>query len=109
MKTISVITAVVLLGTSFLNADEQKEASVKDSAKAQATCPVMGGKVDKNLFVDVKGYRIYVCCKGCVGTIKADPDKYLAKIKAKGETPENTPVAKDELKKENKENNGAEK
>jgi len=64
---------------------EKGEAAV---VKPQTTCPVMGGKINKKLFVDVKGARVYVCCAGCLPKIKADPDKYIAKIKEKGETPE---------------------
>jgi len=51
----------------------------------------MGGKVDGKTYVDVSGYRVYVCCAGCVDKIEADPAKYLAKIKASGETPEAAP------------------
>jgi len=58
----------------------------------QTTCPVMGGKVNPDQYVDVKGFRVYVCCPGCVAKIKAAPDKYLAKIKANGETAEKAPV-----------------
>ena len=57
------------------------------AAKPQATCPVMGGKIDKGVFVDVKGYRLYACCQGCLPKLKADPEKYVAKIKANGEVP----------------------
>lgn len=50
----------------------------------QKLCPVMGGKINKKHFVDVKGKRLYVCCPGCIAKIKADPDKYLNKAKEKG-------------------------
>jgi rhodanese-related sulfurtransferase len=53
----------------------------------QTKCPVMGGKVDAKLFVDVSGHRVYVCCAGCLAPVKANPAKYLAKIKANGEEP----------------------
>lgn len=56
-------------------------------AKAQITCPVMGGKINKKMYADVKGYRVYVCCAGCTTAVKADPDKYIKKIKDNGETP----------------------
>jgi len=56
-------------------------------SKPQTKCPVMGGKINKNLFVDVKGYRLYACCTGCVAKLKADPDTYVKKIKANGEEP----------------------
>ncbi len=58
------------------------------AATPQTTCPVMGGKIKKDAYVDVKGHRVYVCCAGCRDTIKKDPDKYLKRIKDKGETPE---------------------
>ena len=57
-------------------------------AKPQSVCPVMGGKVDRKVFVDAKGYRVYLCCAGCAAKVKADPDKYIRKITANGETPE---------------------
>jgi len=60
--------------------------------KPQTLCPVMGGKVSKASYVDVKGYRIYTCCAGCGAPIKADPDKYIKKIIANGETPEPLPA-----------------
>jgi len=49
---------------------------------AQKTCPVMGGKIDKNIHIDHNGRRVYFCCAGCVGTFKKDPAKYLAKVDA---------------------------
>ena len=58
------------------------EAAVSAVAKPQTTCPVMGGKIDRKQYVDVKGHRAYVCCPGCI-----------AKIKANGETPEKAPTA----------------
>lgn len=60
-------------------------------AAAQTTCPVMGGEVNKNLYVDVEGKRIYVCCPYCIGEIKKDPQKYLQKMKEAGQEPEDAP------------------
>lgn len=68
------------------------------SLKSQTTCPVMGGKVDKSLYADVNGYRIYVCCSGCINEIKKDPDKYIKKLHEMGveieKAPEKTKTAK---------------
>ena len=50
-------------------------------AKKQTTCPVMEGRaVNRDLFVDYQGQRIYVCCGGCVRQVRADPEKYLEKL-----------------------------
>ncbi|MGD9781212.1 MAG: hypothetical protein AB7V14_03565 [Kiritimatiellia bacterium] len=63
--------------------------------KPQTTCPVMkGSPVSTNSrYVDAEGYRIYVCCGGCVGAVKADPAKYVAQLKAEGVELEKAPEA----------------
>ena len=61
---------------------------------AQTTCPVMkGNPVNQSLYVDADGYRIYVCCGGCIGAVKADPAKYIAQMKAEGIELEKAPEA----------------
>jgi len=62
--------------------------------KPQTTCPVMGGKINKSLYVDADGVRIYVCCKGCIGKVKADPQKYIKQMQAKGVELKKTPATK---------------
>ena len=47
---------------------------------AQKTCPVMGGAISKDRFVDYKGRRIYFCCGDCVETFNKDPEKYVKKV-----------------------------
>jgi hypothetical protein len=65
---------------------EKPEALPK--LKAQTTCPVMGGKIDKKQFVDAGAYRIYLCCPACESKVKKDPAKAIATLAAKGERPE---------------------
>lgn len=67
-------------------------ALVSAEGRPQAMCPVMGGKINPKLFVDADGYRIYVCCAGCIGAVKADPQKYIEKMKAEGVEIEKTPA-----------------
>ena len=62
-------------------------------AETQTVCPVMGGKIDKNLFVDADGKRIYVCCAGCIDKVKADPQKYIRQLEEQGVTLEKAPVS----------------
>jgi YHS domain-containing protein len=64
----------------------------QDQGQPQTKCPVLGGNIDKNNYVDYKGYRIYFCCKGCDEEFKKNPDKYLEKMKAAGITPEKIPA-----------------
>lgn len=62
-------------------------------AEPQTTCPVMAGRaVDSKLYVDANGYRIYVCCGGCIKEVKADPAKYIEQMKAAGVELEKAPA-----------------
>lgn len=86
------LIAAVLLGTGLIAAQAGEKKA--EESKKQTTCPVMGGKINKAQFVDVKGYRIYVCCPGCKAKIKADPGKYIEKMKKDGVEPEKAPKKK---------------
>jgi hypothetical protein len=44
----------------------------------------MGGAIDKALYVDHEGKRIYVCCQGCVAAVKKDPAKTIKSMEAAG-------------------------
>jgi len=52
--------------------------------KVQTTCPVKGGTIDKAVYVDYQGKRIYACCPGCLPQIQREPAKYVAKLEAQG-------------------------
>lgn len=53
-------------------------------AKEQTTCPVMGGKINKGIFVEHEGQRIYLCCPACIEKFKADPKAYAKKLQDEG-------------------------
>jgi len=82
MKKILGMLGVVamLIGSGVAGAAEGQ------AIKKQTTCPVMGGAVNANLYVDAEGKRIYVCCAGCLSAIKKDPAKYIAKLEKEGVT-----------------------
>ena len=46
----------------------------------QKTCPVMGGAINKAIYTDYQGKRVYFCCAGCVSEFQKDPAKYIAKL-----------------------------
>ncbi len=60
----------------------------------QSVCPVLGGNIDKKVFTDYQGKRIYFCCAGCPAEFKKDPEKYLKKMEAEGVTLEKCPETK---------------
>ena len=51
------------------------------SSAEQTTCPIMeGNPIDKAVFTEYKGKKVYFCCPGCDSKFKADPEKYIAKL-----------------------------
>lgn len=44
-------------------------------------CPVMGGGVDKAVFTIHEGHIYYFCCPGCIGSFKAEPEKFIEMLK----------------------------
>jgi YHS domain-containing protein len=64
------------------------------TGKQQVACPVLGGKINKNLYVDYQGQRIYFCCPECIPIFKKNPEDYLKKMREQGVVPEKTPGGK---------------
>ncbi|MBW3541951.1 MAG: hypothetical protein KY476_16910 [Planctomycetes bacterium] len=61
-------------------------------AEQQRVCPVSGdalGSMGKPIKLDVEGRDVFVCCEGCVDTLRQNPAKYLAKLERTH--PENEP------------------
>lgn len=61
-------------------------------AKPQTVCPVLAGNIDKKVYADYKGKRIYFCCEGCDKEFKKDPEKYMKKLEEQGVTLEPSPA-----------------
>ena len=66
----------------------------KDVTKGepQTICPVMGGKIDKNVYADYEGKRVYFCCESCKKQFMQDPGKYIKKLEDEGVTVEKIPT-----------------
>ena len=58
----------------------------------QTHCPVMGGEINKAMFVDYQGLRIYFCCPGCEEPFLKDAATYLEKMRSEGVEPERIEV-----------------
>ena len=77
--TVIVIFSLTLAGSVF--------------AKEQVTCPVMGNKINKEIYADHEGKRVYFCCAMCIDTFKKDPAKYIEKMKKEGVEPDAVPAS----------------
>jgi YHS domain-containing protein len=53
---------------------------VVSEAIEQKTCPIMGNPINKELYAEYKGQKVYFCCAGCKPKFEADPEKYVAKL-----------------------------
>lgn len=53
--------------------------------KSQKICPVTEadlGSMGTPVFTMVEGRKVFLCCKACEGTVRKDPEKYLARLPA---------------------------
>jgi len=106
IKPILIITGILLVGLIMLNGCKKDEPAASGSSAEQTqehkghghasmteepieaaaaeieqkTCPVMGAPINKALFVEYKGKKVYFCCPGCEEKFKAEPEKYIAKL-----------------------------
>lgn len=63
------------------------------AGEPQTKCPVMEGGINKQLFADYNGKRVYFCCPGCPDEFKKNPEKYIKKLEDQGVELEKTPAA----------------
>jgi len=75
MLTILLAVTALLIGTAWTDDNPQH---------AQTTCPVMGGKINKDVYSDYEGKRVYFCCTSCISEFKKDPAKYVKKLEDQG-------------------------
>lgn len=103
-RILSMVAGVVLVGVVSAQADgpvaagtapaaPAKAATEVKAVKLQTVCPIQKGAINKSLFVDYDGKRIYVCCSGCIAPLQKDPAKYVKQMEAEGITLEKVPVA----------------
>lgn len=62
--------------------------------KAQMTDALSGKPVDRNVYVDYQGQRIYFCCANSRSDFQLNPDKYLKVFREQGVTLEKSPESK---------------
>ncbi len=85
MKTdqwlVGVLAALLFVFVSAAAAADGDAARSRPSGGVQTVCPVMeGAPIDRSIFTDYKGKRVYFCCQGCKAKFEASPEQYLAKL-----------------------------
>ena len=81
------VSTLMLTMFSLTSCKKKSEPTVPEETKEvisqaieQKTCPVMSGAINKELYTEYKGKKVYFCCPGCKGQFEADPEKYLEKL-----------------------------
>lgn len=89
----SILTFILFIGLSFGNAnqpelkkDKTAHKNKNDEPKPQSMCPMTGGDINKEAFVDYKDKRVYLCCMGCKARFLMNPEKAIQKIYENGES-----------------------
>jgi YHS domain-containing protein len=89
LVTALLFAGIVLMGVVGLSGCKKEpepapplESATQAVAAAieQTTCPIMGQAINKDVFVEYKGKKVYFCCAGCEQKFNADPEKYVAKL-----------------------------
>ena len=69
---------------SYMEKLKAEGVVLEAAPKAQTKCPVMGGDINKEVYSDYEGKRVYFCCENCKGEFAKDPAKYIEKLEADG-------------------------
>lgn len=57
----------------------------------QTQCPIMGGKIDRKVFTEQEGKRVYFCCSSCPEEFRKDPAKHINEMESQGVVLERSP------------------
>jgi YHS domain-containing protein len=85
--TIIIITLTLVCFTSLL----APGGSCFAGANQQKKCPVMGYPINKDVYVDYQGKRIYFCCPSCPDRFRQEPDRAMKKLEEQGVAIEKAP------------------
>ncbi len=67
---------------SMMSIESEEQGAESGEFTPQTLCPVMGNPINKEVFADYGGYRIYFCCHGCDSAFLEDPEKYIGQMKS---------------------------
>ncbi len=84
---LGMVSAGLLLLAPAAGAQAASDApAAQAEPKMQTHCPIMGGEIDKEVYTDFEGKRVYFCCPGCIPKFKEDPAGHIQRLEAEGFT-----------------------
>jgi YHS domain-containing protein len=93
MKRYSSVISMLLVAV-FAVATLAVAAEPAAKGQPQTMCPVLAGKIDKKVYEDYQGKRVYFCCASCKEDFLKDPTGYIKKMEDQGVVLDKTPGAK---------------
>jgi len=86
-KTMLLLASFLLVGLIVLDGCKKSEPAAPPESEEvasaeieQTICPVMEGAIDKVIFTEYEGKKVYFCCAGCKEKFEKEPEKYIAKL-----------------------------
>ncbi len=76
------------MGTPASSGDVPPINTQHSALRPQESCPIMGEPINKKLYVDQDGKRIFVCCPGCIPKVRANFAVCESKLASIGEAVE---------------------
>jgi YHS domain-containing protein len=85
------IMAVLFSATILLAGDkkDKNKPDLPEGLKYQTVCPVTGKEINKDIYLNIQGHRIYFNNPAALDSMKQDPDKYFKKAGEEGVVFEN--------------------
>lgn len=85
LLAVSLVAVVAFVGCEKTPPAEQdhsghEHAMAAKEVTAQTMCPIMDGPINKDIFVEYEGKKVYFCCPGCQAPFLKDPEKYISKL-----------------------------
>jgi len=98
MESVKIMNLVLVVSLVMAGCMMSKGNAVEP--KTQITCPVMREHImpcgiDKEVYADYRGKRIYFCSEGCHEKFKKDPEKYIKILEDEGVTLKEVPGSDD--------------
>lgn len=86
VQLIAMVTLVAFLLTAafWLTGCKKQQPAAPEKPQAgtqtieQTICPVMEGPINKNVFTEYQGKKVYFCCSQCKADFKKNPERYIS-------------------------------
>jgi len=83
--SVLLIVLIALQGCQPAESNNEALTMVEPAARIsrspeQTDCPIMGMTIDKNVYTEYKGKKVYFCCAACINKFNENPEQYLSKL-----------------------------